>query len=152
MFASLTRQQPAKSHNDLEPTPDLFFWLATALPIVTVWAVAAAVHGMGLPGGEIAAGFLDDTLELQIVTMVYVTVPLIVCALSDPMTIRLAIRTLTASLGRLLPQVALLFETLGGQTATLTVPAMPDSVRLAVRPQMPIPALRFSPGASPQLE
>ncbi len=152
MFARLIRQQPAKFHNDLTPTPDLFFWLAPALMIVTVWGIAAALEGMGLPGGDLAASFLDVTFGLQIFMMVYVTVPLIVCALSDPVSIRLGIRTLTASLGSLLPRVALLFETLGGQTATLTVPAALGGVRLAVRPQPPISAPGFFPGASPQLE
>ena len=153
MFVSMSdKQQRANSNHELKATPDLFFWLVPAMLIVTVWAIAAVVEVMGLPGSDLAASFLDDTFELQIVTMVYVTVPLIVCALSDPVSTRLAIRTLTASLVSLLPRFALLFETLGVQTATLTVPAVPDGVRLAVRPQMPIPALRFSPGASPQLE
>ena len=153
MFVSMSdQQQRANINHELKATPDLFFWLAPAMLVATVATIATVVSHMGLPGSDLAASFLRDAVELLIFTMVYVTIPVIVCALSDPVETRLAMRTLTASLFSLLPRAALLFETLGGQTATLTVPAMPDGVRFTIRPQPPIPSFGFSPGVSPQLE
>ena len=146
------QQQRANINHELKATPDLFFWLAPAMLVAIVAAIATVVSHMGLPGSDLAASFLRDAFEPLIFTMVYVTIPVIVCALSDPVETRLAMRAFTASLFSLLPRVVLLLETLGGQTATLPVPATPDGVRFAIRPQMPIPALRFSPGTSPQLE
>ena len=146
------QQQRANINHELKATPDLFFWLAPAMLVAIIAAIATVVSHMGLPGSDLAASFLRDAVEPLIFTMVYVTIPVIVCALSDPVETRLAMRTLTASVFSLLPRVLCLMEGLGARLGVLSLLAVPGVLRYAVRVLPSIPELRFTPGASPQLE
>ncbi len=156
MFAFLTRQLSVQSGRDIKPTPDLLAWLAPAMLMAFVWTIAAAIDVMGLPGDDFATSFLRGSLWLQVFTMVYVTVPLIVCALSDPVEIRLAMRTSIVSLAsflpRVIPRILHFLETLVGHPTAKPILATPEGVRPRILPQPSILALGFSPGVSPQIE
>ncbi|MCY4623782.1 MAG: hypothetical protein OXC99_02065 [Chloroflexi bacterium] len=153
MFPFISDQQRATICRDGKAVLVQVFVMFPALLLASAWVIWWAA---GLQGNDQSTGVLDDVFKLFVFVQAYIVMvmagPVILCHLSDPVETRMAIRTLTASLFSLLPRVALLFETLGGQTATLTVPAALGGVRLAVRPQTPISAPGFFPGASPQLE
>ena len=161
MFASLTRQLRVQSQRDVELTPEEFISLVVLLaPVVLmgiVWVVAMLMDVLSLPGGDLAASFLDDTFRLQIFALIYVlTVFAIVCATRDPVSARLVVRTLMSSLSSLLspflPRIIPLLEMASSHTTAQPVLATPSGVRFAVRPQPPILSFGFSPGTSPQLK
>ena len=156
MFSFLASKLSVQSDRDIKPTLDLLLWLAPAYGVATIGAIAAFLVGMNLPGSDPAANFLSNAFGLWIFTIVYVMVPFIVCAFSDPMEIRQAIRTMTASLSSylspFLPRIVPLLEMAGSHTTAQFVLARLGSGRPSIRPEPSIPAFGFSPGTCPQLE
>ena len=160
MFSSATYQQRVQFRREDKAILALILLLAPAALVATAGVIACVIKTaadvMGLPGGDLAASFLHDTFGLTIFTLLYVvaiiTVPAIVCALSDPVSSRLAIRPFKDFVFGFLPPVVQFLETLGGHPTAQPLLATPGGVRPVIRPQPSLPALRFSPGDSPQLE
>ena len=158
----MSDQHRSQSRREAEVTltPTQFCLLLPAAAVAAVGVIASVASVMGLPGGNVATDFLRDAFGLLISTLVYVvaiiTVPAIVCALSDSVGTKLCMSAFTASvfifLPRVLPWIAQLLDMAGCPTTVLPVLTTPLGVRFAIRPQPSLPALRFSPGASPQLE
>ena len=153
MFVFMSdQQQRANINHELKATPDLFFWLAPAMLVAIVATIATVVSHMGLPGSDLAASFLRDAVELLIFTMVYITIPVIVCALCDPVGTRLCMWALGSCLVSLMPQVYFLMQAMWARAASQLPSTAPGGLCYNVRVQPSIPELRFTPGTSPQLE
>ena len=146
----------SRFRRDAKTTLVQLFVQAPAVLLLIAWVIWWAASLIGLPGNELATGFLGDAFQLLVFIQTYVImlmlVPAILCMLSDPVGTRLAMWALGSCLLSLMPQVFFLMQTLGDRAAGQPVVATQLGVRFAIRPQPPIPAFGFSPGASPQLE
>ena len=134
----------------------MLFVVGPAMLLLLAWAVWWTAALLGAPANELTAGFLGDSFGLLAFVQSYVLmimlVPGILCALSDPVQTKLAMWALAASAISLLPRVFCLMEGLRSLLGVQSLPAVPGGLRYNdwVRPS--IPELRFTPGASPQLE
>jgi hypothetical protein len=158
MFSFIYRSQHVQSYREVEGKAALLLF-ALMLPAMFVGIVAGfglLAYELGLPGSDVGAYFMHDASELLISTIVYVlaisTVSAVLRALSDPVETKVAIWTFIPWLCSFFPKVVQFLDSLGCRTTDQPVLTTPLSLRFAIRPQSPIPALCFSPGASPQLE
>ena len=156
MFATMTNKQRALFRRDAATALVQLFVLGPALLLLIAWTIWWATALMGLPGNDLARGFLGDSFMLLLYVQIYVmaamAIPAAASALSDPVVTRLEMWTLTACLISLLPQVFWLIEAFGRLSTSWAVVTAPSGLRFAIRPQPSVPALCFSPGCSPQLE
>ncbi len=156
MFASLTCQQRTAFREEATSLLVMLFVVGPAVMLLLgcwVWLTAAL---LGAPAIEMAADFLGDAFGLLAFVQVYVvmimTVPGILCMLSDPVGTRLAMWALGSCLVSLMPQVFFLLQTIGIRAASQPVVATLIGARFSIRVHPAIPELRFTPGASPQIE
>ena len=156
MFATVTIEQRALFRRDAATALVQLFVLGPALLLLIAWAIWWATALMGLPGNDLARGFLGDSFRLLLFVQIYVmaamAIPAAASALSDPVVTRLAMWTFVACLLSLLPQVFCLIEAFGRLATSWAVVTAPSGLRFAIRPQPSFPAPPFSPGSSPQLE
>ncbi len=156
MFATMTTEQRALFRRDAARSLFQAFVLGPALLVTVAWVIWWASSLIGLPGNDLAQGFLGDSFGLLVVIQTHVlaamAIPAVASGLSDPAGTRLAMWTLTACLFSLLPQVFWLMEAVGNRAAKQPLPAPLDGGRFDTRTQPLMPALRFCYGTSPQLE
>ena len=155
MFASMPYRQQALFRRDAATMLFQLFVQAPLVLVLVAWVIWWGAALIGLPGSDLATGFLADAFTwlafVQIYVLVVMMVPAILCCLSDPVGTRLAMWALASSISQSIPHLFYGMAASWEHTTGLP-PATAGGVRFAFCPQPAIPASCFSPGSSPQLE
>ena len=181
MFVFMSDQQRATIRRDAKELLAQAFVMFPVLLLALAWVIwwAAGLPGNDLATGHLDDVF-KQLVFIQMYLVAVMAGPVILCYLSEPTGARLAMWTFTAiffpQVVQLLeaagvhtiaqrvpltmwwftaivfPKVIQFLKTLSGNPTAQPVLTPPGGVRFAIGPQPPIPALRFTPGASPQLE